>query len=132
MKFLITKLDANLWKMKIYVPHGYADTKEEADKFVEEANTEINCAEHDLPHFQYSPLKKVKSKKELELENKFIVRLYDGFDRLWIDISKPVIEEEAQKIWDEKTDFGKKGTAYKDIDYYKIFPADSKMVYRSY
>jgi hypothetical protein len=60
---------------------------------------------------------------------KFIVRLYDGFDNQWMDISKPVSKEEAQKIWAENTNGGTKNTKYSDIDYYAIFPADTKMLY---
>lgn len=56
------------------------------------------------------------------MEEKFIVRLYDGFDDQWIDISKPVNKDTASKIWNEKTENGTKNTNYDDIDYYKIFP----------
>ena len=58
---------------------------------------------------------------------KHIIRLYDGFDNEWIDVSKPVSYEEAQKIWNEKTDNGTKKTTFDDIDYYKIFPANTVM-----
>ena len=59
----------------------------------------------------------------------YVVRLYDGFDNQWIDVSEPVMHEEATRIWNEKTDNGTKSTKYADIDYYKIFPADTKMVF---
>ena len=64
-------------------------------------------------------------------EEKFIVRLYDGFDNEWIDVSSPVSKEEAQKIWNEKTKNGTQKTKYEDIDYYAIFPADSVMHFSS-
>lgn len=60
----------------------------------------------------------------------YVVRFYDGFDNVWMNVSEPVTEEEANRIWNEKTDNGKKNTTYSDIDYYKIFPADSVMLYR--
>ncbi len=64
------------------------------------------------------------------MSEKYIVRLYDGFDRLWIDISKPVLLTDAEKIWNERTDYGTKKTSFDDIDYYKIFPAETKMLRR--
>lgn len=60
---------------------------------------------------------------------RFIVRLYDGFDYCWTNVTGPVTKEEAGRIWNEKTDNGKKNTKYDDIDYYAIFPADVKMLY---
>lgn len=62
-------------------------------------------------------------------EKLYVVRLYDGFDRLWMDVSDPVSYDEAERIWNEKTDDGTKMTSYDDIDYYRVFPADTKMLY---
>ena len=62
-------------------------------------------------------------------DKKYIVRLYDGFDNLWIDVSEAVSKEEAEKIWNEKTNNGTKNKCFNDIDYYKIFPADTKMLF---
>jgi hypothetical protein len=59
----------------------------------------------------------------------FIVRHYDGFDNDWMDVSKPVSKEKADKIWLEKTCNGTRNTKYADIDYYRIFPADTVMVF---
>lgn len=63
------------------------------------------------------------------LKNKYVVRLYDGFDNQWIDISEPVSKEEAERIWNEKTNNGTEKTSYGDIDYFKIFPTNTKMLY---
>lgn len=63
-------------------------------------------------------------------EELFIVRLYDGFDNKWMDVSEPVSKEEADRIWNEKTENGKKRTSYEDIDYFEIFPADTQMLFR--
>lgn len=63
-------------------------------------------------------------------EHKYIVRLYDGFDNKWMDVSGPVPYDEAQKIWNENTKGGTKSTKFGDIDYYAIFPADTTMLYR--
>lgn len=59
----------------------------------------------------------------------YVVRLYDGFDHQWIDISEPVSAEEAQRIWNEKTKNGTEKIGFNDIDYYRIFPADTKMLF---
>jgi len=62
------------------------------------------------------------------MEKLYQVRLYDGFDYIWINVSKPVPYDEAERIWNEKTDNGTKKISYDDIDYYKIFPADTEML----
>lgn len=64
-------------------------------------------------------------------EELFIVRLYDGGEHGWIDISKPVPKDEAQRIWNEHTHNGTRNTAYKDFDYYAIFPAGTKMLFEA-
>lgn len=60
---------------------------------------------------------------------KFIVRLYDGMDNQWIDVSGPVNKTEANRIYAEKTENGTKNTTYDDIDYYRVFPANTKMLF---
>ncbi|MCX9024684.1 MAG: hypothetical protein OIN85_01145 [Candidatus Methanoperedens sp.] len=70
--------------------------------------------------------KTTKTKKKEEL---FVVRLYDGFDNQWIDVSGAVPRSKAEDILSEKTCKGTKNTNYGDIDYYKIFPANSRMLY---
>ena len=62
-------------------------------------------------------------------EELFVVRLYDGFDNEWMEVSEPVTKEEAQRIWNEKTNNGKEKTKFDNIDYYAIFPADTVMMY---
>lgn len=61
----------------------------------------------------------------------FIVRLWDGMDGIWCDVSEPVSKEEADRIWKEKTQNGTKAVKFEDIDYFHIFPADTTMRYRS-
>lgn len=65
------------------------------------------------------------------MDNLFIVRLWDGMDGIWCDVSEPVTKQEADRIWNERTENGTKSTKYADIDYYAIFPADTAMLYRS-
>jgi hypothetical protein len=62
-------------------------------------------------------------------EELYVVRLFDGMDGEWMDVSDPVTKEEADKIWNEKTNNGTKNTKYEHIDYYDIFPADTKMLF---
>lgn len=57
-----------------------------------------------------------------------VLRLYDGFDNLWIDVAKGS-EEKMKKLWNERTSNGTQKTSYGDIDYYRVFPVDTKMVY---
>lgn len=61
----------------------------------------------------------------------FIVRLWDGFDGIWCDCTEAVSKEEADRVWNDRTANGTKNTKFDDIDYYAIFPADTKMQYRS-
>jgi hypothetical protein len=59
----------------------------------------------------------------------FIVRQYDGMDNQWTDMTGPVSKDEADRVWNELTAEGTKATSYEDIDYYRIFPADTRMVF---
>lgn len=74
-------------------------------------------------------LERAKPKTEAPdpLAHLFVVRLFDMFDG-WIDVSEPVTKTEADRIISEKTDAGKKNTAYADGDYYRIFPANTRML----
>lgn len=64
-----------------------------------------------------------------DTSGKFIVRLYDGGEHHWIDISGAVTWPEAVAIWEKNTANGTKNTEYKNFDYYDIFPADTQMLY---
>lgn len=57
----------------------------------------------------------------------YVVRLYDGFDHVWMDISDAVPWEEALVLWNARTQNGTQNTCYGDIDYYDIFPSDTRM-----
>lgn len=60
---------------------------------------------------------------------RFIVRLYDGFDNEWMDVTTALTAEQAMKDWAMRTDNGKRATSYADIDYYAIFPVGTTMVF---
>lgn len=61
----------------------------------------------------------------------FVVRFYDGFDNEWTDITKPITKEEAEKVLMQKTENGTIRTSFKDVDYYQVFPANTKMYFSS-
>jgi hypothetical protein len=61
----------------------------------------------------------------------YIVRLYDYFDNMWIDVSSPLSQKDAQDLWNQKTDNGTKKCKIEHCDYYAIFPADTVMLFSS-
>jgi hypothetical protein len=61
--------------------------------------------------------------------DRFVVRLYDGFDNTWIDVTATVPRAEADRVFAEKTGNGTHHVRFADIDYYRIFPADTQMLY---
>lgn len=63
------------------------------------------------------------------MNEKFIIRIYDGMDHCWTDVTGQLTKEEAEKKFAELTDNGTKMTDFSDIDYYAIFPAETKMVF---
>ncbi len=65
------------------------------------------------------------------IDGLYVVRVYDGFDYCWTDVTRPVPLDEAKKVWNERTKDGTQNTKYADIDYYKIFPAGTRMCFRS-
>lgn len=60
---------------------------------------------------------------------KFVVRQWDGMDGCWCDCTGAVGATHALKVWLERTEGGTKRVSFSQIDYYKIFPADTKMLY---
>jgi hypothetical protein len=62
-------------------------------------------------------------------EQLYVVRQWDGFDGCWTDITSPISKEEAERVWNKYTDNGTKKTSFDDIDYYHIFPANTRMIF---
>jgi hypothetical protein len=57
-----------------------------------------------------------------ELVKKFVVRLYDGFDNEWVDITRPTTYEEALRVYNLKTENDTTKNNFHDfINYYGIF-----------
>jgi len=71
----------------------------------------------------------VVTEKPAEPEKLFVVRMYDRHDNQWVDVSKALPREHADRIWDEKTGGGKHNATSADVPYYDIFPSDTRMVF---
>ena len=59
----------------------------------------------------------------------YVVRLWDGMDGTWTDVSSPLSKQNARKVYMDKTKGGTKNVSYSEIDYYRIFDANSTMHY---
>jgi hypothetical protein len=59
----------------------------------------------------------------------FTLRVWDGMDGCWCDVVANVELAFALQRWCKETADGTKKTNYSDIDYYRIFPADTKMLW---
>lgn len=57
----------------------------------------------------------------------FIVRVWDGMDGCWTDCTGEVDRDEALRVWADRTKNGTVATKYDDIDYYAIYPGDTRM-----
>jgi hypothetical protein len=58
----------------------------------------------------------------------WILRCFDGFDHRWFNISGPLPKQEAFERWLKETKDGTKNTTYGDIDYYALYPDDTRMM----
>jgi hypothetical protein len=59
----------------------------------------------------------------------YIVRVWDGMDGCWSDCTGDVGRDEALRYWAEKTDGGAHHVSYSEIDYYRIFPGGTRMMW---
>ncbi len=65
-----------------------------------------------------------------ESDTGFVVRLWDGMDGTWCDCGEPhALLEGALAVWYQRTERGTKKVAFNEIDYFRIFPADTRMHY---
>lgn len=65
----------------------------------------------------------------MDMENQYIVRLYDRYDRYWIDVTGPLGKEKADEVWNKETRNGTMNAKVDHGDYYCIFPADTRMMF---
>jgi hypothetical protein len=59
----------------------------------------------------------------------YVVRHWDGMDGCWTDCTGAVDREKALRAWAERTDGGTRCVAYAGIDYYRIFPSGTHMLW---
>ena len=59
----------------------------------------------------------------------YVVRHWDGMDGCWTDCTGEVEREEALRYWAERTDGGAHRVGYAEIDYYRIFPGGTHMLW---
>jgi hypothetical protein len=59
----------------------------------------------------------------------YVVRVWDGMDGCWTNCTGEVGREEALRYWAEQTGGGTHHVAYSEIDYYRIFPGGTKMLW---
>jgi len=79
----------------------------------------------------YASKMDVAARLDLTTSKSFTLRVWDGMDGCWCDVVANVDLAFALRSWCERTENGTKATSYSDIDYYKIFPADTKMLWSS-
>lgn len=65
------------------------------------------------------------------LEGRYTVRVWDGMDGVWCDVVANVDLKTALATWCEHTNNGTERTRFDEIDYYRIYPADTRMLYGS-
>lgn len=58
---------------------------------------------------------------------RFVVRQWDGMDGCWTNCTADVGRDEALRVWAERTDGGTRRVSFDEIDYYRIFPAGTRM-----
>jgi hypothetical protein len=56
------------------------------------------------------------------------LRIWDGMDGCWSDVATGDAET-MMRLWYERTQGGTKNTNFHDIDYYRLFPADTRMAF---
>ncbi len=66
---------------------------------------------------------------DLTQEGPWVLRVWDGMDGCWCDVGSPGAPEAVLRRWFEETKGGEEKTKFADIDYYRIFPANTRMLY---
>lgn len=59
----------------------------------------------------------------------FVVRQWDGMDGCWTDCTGEVDRDHALHFWSDRTAGGTRQVSYAEIDYYRIFPGGTKMIW---
>ena len=66
------------------------------------------------------------------MDERYIVRFYNGSDNKWKDVTSPMSKAEAEQVWRNKTKSGERSCKPEHVNYYDIQLADSpaKLKYR--
>jgi len=59
----------------------------------------------------------------------YVVRSWDGMDGCWTNCTGNVGRDEALRYWADRTDGGTHQVDYAEIDYYRIFPGGTHMLW---
>lgn len=59
----------------------------------------------------------------------YVLRSWDGMDGCWTDVTGDVDREKALRRWAECTDGGTRHVSFDEIDYYRIFPGGTRMLW---
>lgn len=59
----------------------------------------------------------------------YVLRSWDGIDGCWTDITGDVDREKVLRCWAEYTDGGTRRISFDEIDYYRIFPGGTRMLW---
>lgn len=59
----------------------------------------------------------------------YVLRVWDGMDGCWTAVTGDVDREKALRCWAECTDGGTRRVSYDEIDYYRIFPGGTHMLW---
>ncbi len=57
---------------------------------------------------------------------RYALRIWDGMDGCWSNVQEGRLHEVLQ-LWSESTVRGTSKTRFDEIDYYKVFPAETRM-----
>jgi len=62
-------------------------------------------------------------------KQRFSVRQWDGSDGCWSDIATDVSGQEALRLWSDYTKDGTERIRFSQLDYVRLFPAGTQMVW---
>ena len=72
---------------------------------------------------------KMRDTIRFEQSKRYTVRQWDGMDMCWSDVAVDKTPLAALEEWDRRTKGGTERFRFDQIDYYAIFPAETKMLY---
>jgi len=76
----------------------------------------MGSVDHDIPSYDF-------------VAGRFAVRHWDGMDGCWSDVATDLSGTDALRMWSERTQGGTRQTRFDQIDYVRLFPGDTKMMW---